>query len=166
MPTRERPATPVKERALRLLSVRSRSRTELMHRLRRAGYESEEIEEALSDLERVGLIDDERFAREVAEDRRKRGYGPRAGMAALRQKGVDRAVAERVVEESQPEDEEDRAAEVARARWPRLSNLEPPVARRRLLDFLLRRGFDFQVARDACRRVIEEGDGPDEDEPA
>ena len=104
MPTTERPATSVKERALRLLSVRSRSRAELIQRLRRAGYEPEEIDTAVADLERVGLIDDEEFARQVAQDRRKRGYGPRAGLAALRQKGVAREVAERIVEETQPED--------------------------------------------------------------
>ena len=154
MAERERPE--VKERALRLLSFRSRSRSELRSRLLRAGYEGPEIETALDDLEAVGLVDDERFAREVAEDRRKRGYGPRAGLAALRTKGVDRAVAERVVEETQPEDEEERAIEVARTRLRRLEALEPAVASRRLLSFLLRRGYEPEVARTACRRVLEE----------
>lgn len=156
MPKRERRATPVKERALHLLSFRSRSRSELRWRLVRAGYEAEEIDAALADLEGVGLVDDERFARELASSRSNRGYGRRAGMAALRAKGVDRGLAERIVEETQSGDEEERALEVARGRLGRLRNLAPEVARRRLLSFLLRRGYDGEVARAACRRVLEE----------
>jgi regulatory protein len=159
MPKTERPATPVKERALRLLSFRSRSRSELRWRLIRAGYDAEEIETALADLEGVGLVDDERFARELASSQSSRGYGRRAGMAALRAKGVDRGLAEQIVEETQSGDEEERAMEVARGRLGRLRNLSPEVARRRLLSFLLRRGYDGEVAREACRRVLEEEGG-------
>ena len=158
MAATERPATSAKDRALRLLSFRSRSRTELEQRLLRAGCDPDEVERALQDLEAVGLIDDEQFARELAESQRRRGYGPRVGLAALRQKGVDRGLAERVMDETQPEDEEERAAEVARTRLRRLGGLEPAVAQRRLLDFVLRRGFDPQVARDACRKVLEEAE--------
>ena len=156
MPTRERPSASVKERALRLLAVRSRSRAELQQRLERAGFEPEEVEVAIADLERVGLVDDERFAQELAEHHRRRGDGRRVGLAALRVKGVDRSLAERVVEESQPEDEAERAAEVASRRLPRLRGLEPEVRRRRLFDFLLRRGYDFEIARSAAERALAE----------
>jgi regulatory protein len=152
----ERPRIPVKDRALRLLSVRSRSKSELRGRLLRAGYHPSEIESAVADLEGVGLIDDERFAQEVAAKDRRRGLGRRAGLASLRGKGVDRALAERVTAETQSDDEEARAIEVARSRVGRLKNLDPPVARRRLLGFLLRRGYEGETARTAARRVLEE----------
>jgi regulatory protein len=154
MPTRERPATPVKERALRLLSVRSRSRFELRQRLLRADYEPEEIDSALEDLERVGLIDDERFARELAEHQRRKGMGRRVGLAALRVKGVDRELAERIAEDVSPEDEAERALDVATRRLTRLRGLEPETRRRRLVDFLLRRGYDPEIARSACVRAL------------
>jgi regulatory protein len=152
----DRPRTPVKDRALRLLAVRSRSREELRRRLVGVGYGAVEIESALLDLEAVGLVDDERFARELAASRHRRGFGRRAGLAALRSKGVDRHVAELAVDEIDTEDEETRALEVARARMSRLAGLEPGVARRRLLDYLLRRGYEGEAARAACRRVFEE----------
>lgn len=155
MSTRERPRTSVKDRALRLLSVRSRSRAELRIRLVRAGYEPLEIEETIADLEAVGLVDDERFARELAASRHRKGFGRRAGLAALRSSGVDRHLAEQVVEELAPGDEEARALEVARARLSRLRNLDPATARRRLLDYLLRRGYAGDAARAACRRLFE-----------
>jgi regulatory protein len=154
---RERPRTPVKDRALRLLGVRSRSREELRRRLHQAGYEDDEVREALEDLEAVGLIDDERFARELAaHEIGRRQAGRRAALAALRQKGVGAEVAERTVSELDPGDEEERAVEVARTRVTRMGSLDPQVAYRRLLGFLQRRGYGAGVAHAACRRVLEE----------
>lgn len=156
------PAT-AKDRALRLLAVRSRSRQELRRRLRRAGYEPPEIESAVADLERAGLVDDRRFAEDLAAEKlRRRGYGPRAALTALRQAGVAPEVAERAVEAAGLDDEEARAEEVARGRVPRLAGLAPEVAYRRLLGFLLRRGFDPEAARTACNRALsgEPGEEP------
>ncbi|MGH2662914.1 MAG: RecX family transcriptional regulator [Actinomycetota bacterium] len=104
----------------------------------------------------MGLVDDERFAQEVAASMRRRGMGRRAGISALRAKGVAAEVAEVATEEIDQGDEETRAEEVARIRLRRLDGLQPEVARRRLLGFLLRRGFDSDAARAATRRVLEE----------
>lgn len=156
MSTRERPRTSVKDRALRLLSVRSRSRYELRSRLLRAGYELDEVESALVDLESVGLVDDERFAHELAEHQRRKGLGRRAGLAALRGKGVDRDLAERTVDEVQPEDDADIAFELASARLERLRSLSPDVLHRRLLSYLIRRGYEPVIARSAVRRAMAE----------
>ena len=68
---------------------------------------------------------------------------------------MDGQLAERVVEELAPEHEEDRALEVARARLSRLRDLDPATARRRLLNYLLRRGYEGEAARAACRRLFE-----------
>jgi regulatory protein len=152
----ERSRTTVKERALRLLTVRSRSRNELRGRLIRAGYEPEEIDVALADLEAVGLVDDERFARELAEHQRRRGLGRRAGMSALRAKGVDRDLAERTMEDVQPEDDAEIAFELARGRLERLHALPPEVVYRRLVGFLLRRGYEPLIASTAVRRALAE----------
>lgn len=159
MTTRERPRTSVKDRALRLLSVRSRSRAELERRLVRAGYEGQEVESTIADLEASGLVDDERFARELAESKRRRGMGRRAGLAALREKGVDREIAERVVGDVNPEDEADRAYRLACARLERLRALSPDVAYRRTVSFLIRRGYEPVIASTAVRRAGAEVEG-------
>jgi regulatory protein len=156
MTTRERPKTSVKERALRLLTVRSRSRSELRQRLIRADFEPAEVDAALDDLEAVGLIDDEAFARELAEHQRRKGLGQRAGLAGMRAKGVDRELAERITGAVNPEDEAERALEVATTRLQRLRGLDPVTRGRRLQDFLMRRGYDPETARSACRRALEE----------
>jgi regulatory protein len=144
-----------KDRALGLLGHRARSRAELSRRLIRAGYEVEEISSALDDLEAVGLVDDEQFARELAtHELRGRGSGRRLAMTALRRAGVDPDMAERVVGEMAPADEEGRAEEVARAKLGRFRGLDEVTAYRRLLSYLLRRGYDGSVAREAARRAL------------
>jgi regulatory protein len=143
-----------------LLGVRARSREELRRRLIQAGYGTEEIESTLADLEGVGLIDDERYAREVASyEMGRRVVGRRAALASLRRRGVDAEVAERIVEETAPPDEEERAVELARDRLGRMNGLGADVAYRRLVGFLQRRGYDGHTAHGACRRALAEREG-------
>lgn len=105
----------------------------------------------------MGLVDDERFARDVAtHEIHRRSAGRRAALASLRKHGVARDLAERAVEEVDPGDEEDRALEVARRRASRLSALDPGTAYRRLLGFLQRRGYGGETARTAARKAVEE----------
>jgi regulatory protein len=154
-----------KDRALRLLGVRWRSREELRRRLRQAGFEPEETEEALSDLERAGLVSDDRFAQEVVRDQAgRRMAGERVIRAALRGKGVAADVVERALVGL--DDDTVRARALAARRAPRLIGLEPEAASRRLFGLLARRGFSPEVARDACREALREAfsalPGPDD----
>jgi regulatory protein len=149
------------ERALRLLSVRSRSRRELQQRLRQAGFEDEEVAGTLARLEAVGLIDDERFARELARHQvTVRRAGRRAVADALFAKGIARPTIEAVVAELGSEHDEERAVELARERARRLRSVGPEAAYRRLCAFLARRGYDGAVAREAARRALAEA-GPE-----
>ena len=157
MAVAERPRGTAKDRALRLLGVRARGREELRRRLRQAGFEDHEIATALDDLEAVGLIDDERFAREVAAmEMGRRGMGRRAALVSLRRRGIAPDLAERVVEEESPPDEEDRAVEVARARLGRMNGLPDDVVARRLVAFLQRRGSDAHASYRAARVALSE----------
>jgi regulatory protein len=147
------------ERALRLLAVRPRSRRELEVRLLRAGFEPEEVGEELMRLEAVGLVDDEAFARELAEHHvTSRRSGRRAVVGALAAKGVSRRVIEEAVADL-GEGEEERALELARQRAPRVAGLPPEKAFGRLSSLLMRRGYDPTTARDAARQALRALDG-------
>ena len=152
------------DRALRLLTARPRTRGELGDRLLRAGFDPGEVQEELDRLERVGLLDDARFAREFAErEVGGRLAGSRAVGRALAAKGVARPVIEEVVG-AYAEGDEERAVELARSRAPRLAALGPEASFRRLVSFLSRRGYDPAVALRAARIALglapEEGPGP------
>ena len=160
----ERPVRPrgtAKDRALRLLGVRDRSRRELERRLLRTGFEREEIDEALDGLAAAGLIDDERFAAAVVEhSMTARPSGRRAVMTSLLTKGVDRGVVERALERLE-EGEEARADELAERQAARLRALDPAVAFRRLSSLLVRRGFSPGLAHAATRRALRVSDPQD-----
>jgi regulatory protein len=142
------------ERALRLLSARPRSRHELASRLRKAGFEAEEVREELERLEAVGLLDDESFARAVAEHQVKvRRAGRRAVFSALAAKGVERVTIEETLA-SLGGDEERRAEELAEERARSLVGLPPERAYARLVGLLQRRGYDGSVARSAARSAL------------
>ncbi|MGZ8624659.1 MAG: regulatory protein RecX [Actinomycetota bacterium] len=142
------------ERALRLLSVRQRSRRELELRLLRAGFEPTEVSGELERLEAVGLLDDERFAREFAEHQLEvRHAGRRAVASGLAAKGIDRATVERTLADASGDDAS-HADDLARARASRLGNLPPEKAYTRLFAFLVRRGHDPETARSAARRAL------------
>jgi regulatory protein len=151
----------VHERALRLLAVRPRARRELEVRLLRAGFEPDVVDEELTRLEVVGLVDDEAFARQVAEHHViSRRSGRRAVVGALAAKGVSR----QVIEEAGAGvggGEDERALELARERAPRLSVLAPDKAFSRLSSLLMRRGYDPATARDAARQALL---GPEDEE--
>lgn len=155
-----RPSNPKSchERALGLLAVRPRARRELERRLLAAGFESEEVLDVLTRLERVGLVDDEAFARQMAEYQfGSRRSGRRAVTSALLAKGISPEVAARVADDA-PDDEHDRALELARARSGRLAGVEPAKAFARLTSLLVRRGYAPEVARSAARSALEVDD--------
>jgi regulatory protein len=156
---RERPVRPrgtAKDRALRLLGVRDRSRRELERRLLRAGFDPEEIDAALGDLAAAGLIDDQRFAAAVVEHaQRGRLAGKRAVMTSLLSKGVARPLAEAAAERL-GSTEESRAEALAGRQVARLRGLDPGVAFRRLSGLLLRRGFEPAIAFSVAQRALGE----------
>ncbi len=155
MPTREpkHPKT-CHERALGLLAVRARSRRELETRLGQAGFESGEVSDVLERLERVGLIDDDAFARQVAHHRfHVKQEGARSVTGQLMAKGIPAALIATVIEET-GQGEEERAEVLARARVSRLLGVEPKKAFGRLSSLLMRRGYSPEVARRAARRAL------------
>ena len=118
------------EQALRALRHRDRSTAELDARLERRGVGEVEREQALETLERVGYVDDERFARTRAEQLAARG----AGDALIRHDLEGRGLAAEHVDAALAtlEPERDRAAEIAARRGRSLKTAR----------YLASRGFD------------------------
>jgi len=135
--------------------VRARSRRELEVRLLRAGFEAQEVQDELTRLEEVGLLDDEAFATALANHHLNvRGSGRRVAERELFAKGVDRALIDRTLADH-PEDESGRAEQLAQARVGKLANLPPEKAYARLVSFLARRGYGAAVAHRAAKRALE-----------
>ena len=149
------PTGTARDRALRLLGTRWRSRAELERRLLKAGFEPEEISAALEDLAAAGLVDDRRFAEELVRSRaRGRLLGDRAIQAALAASGVDPGLRQEALRGAG--DEAERAMTLARKKAARMVGEVPEAATRRLYGFLVRRGYGPGIARDATRAALGE----------
>jgi regulatory protein len=75
--------------AARSLQHRDRSRADVAARLERAGVAAEDLQATLETLERVGWVDDSRFASMRAAALAARGHGDAAIQADLAGSGVD-----------------------------------------------------------------------------
>jgi len=142
--------------ALRALARRAHAWRDLARRLTKKQHPPVAVTAALERLAARGLLDDRRFAEGYAAVRATRGKGPARILADLLAQGVDRGVAEDAVghalaEEGIDPHVEARAAATKRAR--QLGGLPPPVRRRRLLAFLVRRGYSGPQVRDLVREL-------------
>jgi regulatory protein len=149
----------VYEKALRFLASRPRSEAEVRQRLKKNGAAEAQIEGALARLRRAGLLDDKAFAAYWVENRTTfRPKSRRALQGELRRKGVKPEAAARATAGT---DDAALAYAVAAKRAPRLKALPAPEQQRKLTEFLLRRGFDFDTAAEAVKRVT--GERPADD---
>lgn len=132
------------EKALFYLSFRPRSEQEMRRYLRDKGLDDEQGEQILARLRRSRLVDDQDFAQFWVQSRQAhRPRGKRALRAELSRKGVPRDV---IDESIQNVDEEAQAFEAARSVVRRLASLEQRLFFHRLLGYLQRRGFGYDIA--------------------
>ncbi|HEY1564744.1 MAG TPA: RecX family transcriptional regulator [Gaiellaceae bacterium] len=103
------PSEPI-DVAARALRHRDRSRQQVDERLARAGVGDDQRAAALAALERIGYVDDARFAGQRAASLADRGYGDEAIRALLAADGVAPDVVGEAVGALRPEAE--RAAEI------------------------------------------------------
>lgn len=95
-----------KEKALRLISYRDHSKKELIEKVRRTADE-DSANKAVDRMEELGLVDDERFARRYAEQLiTSKHMSGRGAVIALSQKGIERELAEQIIEELAPDPRE------------------------------------------------------------
>jgi len=144
----------VKAAALRFLKIRPRSQAELKEKLRLKGFSQTDIETTVLDLTASGLLDDRAFTKSWINYRLARPFGFRRIIQELKAKGIDPEIIDRALAEIKGSySPQDAALELARRRWQRLPAIDPVKKKKRVLDFLLRRGFDADVAMKAIKKL-------------
>jgi len=136
-----------KDRALKFLSYRDRSEKEILTKLKDVGYDESVIEWVITDLKRLKFIDDKRFASSFAQSQMiTRPMGEFFLKRELKQKGVATELIEQTIEKVYEEkDQLTVAMELAEQRKTRFKNLDEIKAKKRVSDFLLRRGFSWDI---------------------
>lgn len=142
------------QQALLFLSYRSRSESEIRQNLRKHEFPEPVIELTLERLREGGLANDNQFARAWVENRTTFRPRSRRLMAMeLRQKGLNEEAVSSAVEDV---DDEALAYEAAQKRAVRFKGLEWNEFRKKLSDFLARRGFSYSVIAPVITRIWNE----------
>ncbi|HVF26021.1 MAG TPA: RecX family transcriptional regulator [Anaerolineales bacterium] len=142
------------QQALLFLSYRARSESEIRQNLRKHEMPEEVIEETITRLRQDGLANDGQFAQAWVENRS--AFRPRSRRLLameLRQKGLDNEAVSAALEGV---DDEPLAYEAAKKRAPRLKALEWVDFRKKLSEFLARRGFSYSVIAPVVTRIWNE----------
>jgi regulatory protein len=169
----------VLEAATRFLEARSRSVAEVRRRLTTAGYRPQLVEDAITRLTELGMLDDEAFARSWVESRdRARPRGERALANELRVKGVGRDTVVAALEArresaseagdsddvaERPSADEAAAIRLIERNSRALARVADPRARRqRAYGLLARNGFSPEVCARVGASVVAEAAEPEE----
>ncbi|MFM7146274.1 MAG: regulatory protein RecX [Actinomycetales bacterium] len=141
--------------ALRRLHAAPRSRAELAEDLRKRGIPEEAAEEVLDRFTEVGLIDDAAYASAwVGSRHRGCGLARPVLRRELQAKGIAAQLVEEALDVIDDAAEIDRARALAVQRLPSLIRLDAASRQRRLIGFLMRRGYPVGVAAQVTREVL------------
>jgi regulatory protein len=145
------PAREALEKAIGALGRRERTVAEMITWLGQRGYEADVVDIAVGRLIEMDELDDERFARRYAEDKRDlRGWGPGRIREALGHRGVEQGLIDAALAGESHEGEVERATGLLAQRG---RGLDDDAGRASALAYLTRRGYDSEIAYDAVRRA-------------
>jgi regulatory protein len=143
--------------SLQVLQTAGKSCFEMHEKLNRKGYSDDVISQVMKQLQDIGYLNDEIFAQSIY--RRYTGIKPSGKskiIFELKRRKIPQDVVEQVLSTDFEEDEFLRAVEVAQKKWMSVVTMESRKRQKRVFDFLLRRGFNFQMARDAIRQLADQ----------
>jgi regulatory protein len=153
--------TQAKNNAVNYLSYRQRSCKEMIDHLMKKGFTRECAEEVTRQLQSAHMMNDLEFARAFVRDRLKRKPTGRALLRMqLLAKGIPSSMADTVLDDLiSLQNQQVSALQAARRKIQLTSsskrNLDDEKRKKRLLDFLLRRGFSYEIALKTIRTTLD-----------
>ena len=140
-------------KGLDLLSRRPHGTKELVKKLCEKGHEKESAEKACDRLLELGLLNDEEFARMLANELYERkGYGIKRIKQELVFRGIEREIAENAIE-SLDIDTQTRIILVIKKKY--LNKINDEKGRKRAVDGLMRLGYSYSDIKNALNSISE-----------
>ncbi len=155
-------------RMYNLFSVRLRSEKEVRNYLRGLNFKRKlkgdeqlsevVIESLIEKLKQKEMINDTQFAVSWVESRRRnKQKGTNAIKAELYQKGIDREIIEEVISgQSSEVSEEDLAKQALEKKLKAWKNLPELDFKKKAVEFLVRRGFEYSLAKEIVENYFKE----------
>jgi len=153
------------DESARLLAMREHSIGELRRKLKRKEFAGGVIEDTIKKYRQRGLLDDAHYAYKLSqrllEDR---PCGKSYLTAYLQKRMIDRHLAEQTAQMVLAEVDEVSQAQCALGkRWSQFGQFELEVARNKSYNYLARRGFSYDAAKQAFEKLITEPQRDDQD---
>ena len=143
------------DRAVGYLAAWARSKREIEQKLLQAGYRPCTVEMVIYKLERENLLDDADFARQWVESRSHHKLGRSRIAQELRRKGISSEEAEEALNAIDDEEQLQGAIALAEKAAARIKPDEDlRKASSRIAGMLARRGYSWDIAREAIRQAI------------
>ncbi|OQA52986.1 MAG: Regulatory protein RecX [candidate division WS2 bacterium ADurb.Bin280] len=143
--------------ALYYLNRRDRTQKELEDKLRGRGFDDQAIAKAVVRLKGLSFIDDERFARNfVRNSFNLKPKGRRRLKFELKRKGLSEQVIENALQSEWTCDEYSLVMAQAKKIVDKNSSLKREKIFQRALGALIRRGFDYSMAKKAVLECLDE----------
>ena len=138
-----------REKALTYLGIRAYAKEELYRKLC-IKYDEETSQKAVLDMDRMGYLDDERFARTRVAELNRKGKSKKIIEMKLFQSGVSRDVTAKVLEDL-PDDEGEKLDKVIEKSY---KNKLRENDKDKVIAALLRRGFSYTDVKDAIEKYL------------
>ena len=138
-----------KDKALELLNYRSKSENELRRKLTGKKIRRDIINEVISDLSRVGVIDDREFAIRFSRDYvQRKPAGEYLLKMELKKKGIKNEIIEETIEKIYSEFDKRELIRklISKKKFNPLTSDQKE--KKKMYDFLLRRGFSWELIGD------------------
>lgn len=130
-----------REYALKLITIKDRTKKEIIEKLKQKGYDENTISQQISFLEEYGYINDVNYAQKFINDCISiKKWGNRRIYTELVRKGIAKEIIESLLIENDNENEEEILLSEFKKRFSN-SDLSNMKERRRIFAYFLRRGF-------------------------
>jgi len=147
------------QQALNFVSYRPRSSKEVLDKLSRKSFDHDVAIQVVELLKDQHFLNDTEFARMFVRDRLK---GKPMGRSLLRkklmEKGISFQLSDRVLKEYVTDEDEEAAAKALltrklKASAARFSKMDALTRQKRLMEYLVQRGFSFEIASKTARSL-------------
>jgi regulatory protein len=156
LPNPEKAREKTMHRAVKLLAAKPRSVVELRERLLEKSWTNAEIvNEILDRLKEYGYLNDAQFAHDLAVSKiRQKPQGKRRLQQTLSRKRIDKKVADKALEQVFEVHSESELVERALIKRIRLRGKpETREETKKLFDYLLRQGFQYDLIREQIQQI-------------
>lgn len=144
------------KKAMNVLNYCDRTRAQLFNTLKEYGGQEQIVDNLLDELEKTGLINDEKYAQDFLEQAIKiKKIGPKKIKQNLYEKGISNEIIETVLQNYDYDTQLEVAKEFITRKMPSLYKVERNKQHQKLTASLINRGFGYSVINETINTIIE-----------